>query len=149
DIVVLDGESGDVRLAKTPTTPRTPAEGVLRAIEKAGVALAEASTFFHGTTLGINTVLERKGAKTGLITTRGFRDELEIARLNWPMYKLHWDQPPPLVPRPLRREVDERLRANGSVRQPLDEAEVRRVVAELLEQGVESIAVCFLHAYAH
>lgn len=149
DIVLFDAATGEVGLAKTPTTPRAPAEGVLRAIEKAGVSLAQASTFFHGTTLGINLVLERKGARTGLITTRGFRDELEIARLNWPMYRLHWERPPPLVPRPLRREVRERIGADGRIYEPLDESEVREALAALVAAGVESIAVCFLHAYAH
>ena len=147
DIVVLEA-GGGVRHAKTSTTPEDPAEGVLRAIHKAGVSLADADFFFHGTTLGINTVLERTGARTGLITTKGFRDELEIARLNWPMYQLHWDQPPPLVPRYLRCGVTERLRADGSVVEPLSESEVREAVERLVRNGVESIAVCFIHAYA-
>ena len=148
DIVVLEAETGEVRHAKTSTTPEAPAEGVLHAIHKAGVSLADADFFFHGTTLGINTVLERTGARTGLITTKGFRDELEIARLNWPMYQLHWDQPPPLVPRYLRCGVTERLRADGSVVEPLNESELREAVERLLRNGVESIAVCFIHAYA-
>ncbi len=148
DIVVLDVDTGAVCYAKASTTPDAPAEGVLNAIDKAGVSLARADFFFHGTTLGINTVLERTGASTGLITTKGFRDELEIARLNWPMYQLHWDQPPPLVPRYLRCGVTERLRADGSVVVPLDESELREAVDRLVRHGVESIAVCFIHAYA-
>ena len=111
DLVVLDAESGDVTFAKASTTPAQPSEGVLDAIGKSDLSLPEAETFFHGTTLGINTMLERKGARTGLITTRGFRDVLEIARMLWPMYQLHWDQPEPLVPRYLRKEVSERIRA--------------------------------------
>src|SRR5712691_10110501 len=93
DLVVLDGASGEVSFAKAPTTPSEPSEGVLAAIAKSSLSLPQASTFFHGTTLGINTMLEHKGAKTGVITTRGFRDILEIARMGWPMYQLHWDQP--------------------------------------------------------
>jgi N-methylhydantoinase A len=149
DLVVLDEQTGEVSYAKAPTTPQQPARGVLDAIRKSVLELPEATTFFHGTTLGINTMLERKGARTGLITTRGFRDVLEIGRMLWPMYQLHWDQPAPLVPRYLRKEVTERVRADGSVLTPLAEAEVRPVVEALLAEGVESIAVCFLHSYAH
>src|SRR6476659_4486940 len=149
DLVVLDEQTGEVSYAKAPTTPQQPARGVLDAIRKSVLELSEATTLFHGTTLGINTMLERKGAKTGLITTRGFRDVLEIGRMLWPMYQLHWDQPAPLVPRYQRKEVTERVRADGSVLTPLAENEVRPVVEELLSEGVESIAVCFLHSYAH
>ena len=148
DLVVLDAGTGNVRFAKAPTTPDNPSAGVLGAIETAKLSLADASAFFHGTTLGINTVLEGKGAKTGLITTKGFRDELEIARLNWPMYRLHWERPPPLVPRYLRRGITERVHADGAILEPLDEGGVRREVEWLIEHGVQSIAVCFLHSYA-
>ncbi len=148
DLVVLDAESGDVTFAKASTTPAQPSEGVLDAIGKSDLSLPEAETFFHGTTLGINTMLERKGARTGLITTRGFRDVLEIARMLWPMYQLHWDQPEPLVPRYLRKEVSERIRADGEILTALAEDDVLRVAAELVDEGIESIAVCYLHAYA-
>ena len=147
DIVVLDQASGDVAYAKSPTTPAEPSDGVFNAIDKAGVDVASVGGFFHGTTLGINTVLERKGARTGLITTQGFRDELEIARLAWPMYRLHWERPAPLVPRQLRMEVAERIYADGRVLTPLDEDGVRAAVERLIAKDVESIAVCFLHAY--
>lgn len=149
DLVVLDAETGEVSFAKAPTTPAEPAEGVLAAIAKSTLVLPRASAFFHGTTLGINTMLEHKGARTGLITTKGFRDILEIARMGWPMYQLHWEQPPPLVPRFLRREVAERVPADGVVLTPLDDEELRREVRYLVERGVESIAVCFLHSYAY
>src|SRR5215831_13123274 len=118
DLVVLDEQTGEVSYAKAPTTPRQPARGVLDAIRKSVLELPEATTFFHGTTLGINT--------------RGFRDVLEIGRMLWPMYQLHWDQPAPLVPRYLRKEVTERVRADGTVLAPLDEADVRRAVEELV-----------------
>jgi N-methylhydantoinase A len=148
DIVVLDGRTGKVGLAKTPTTPEGPSEGVLRAVDKAGISMPQAAAFFHGTTLGINTVLEHKGARAGLVTSKGCRDVLEIARMNWPMYRLHWDQPPPLIPRPLRQEVNERIRADGLILADFTEDELCTVVDHLLKEGAESIAVCFLHAYA-
>jgi N-methylhydantoinase A len=149
DLVVLDGATGEVSFAKASTTPEEPSVGVLATIAKSTLDVPGAATFFHGTTLGINTMLEHKGATTGVITTRGFRDILEIARMGWPMYQLHWDQPPPLVPRYLRREVTERMRADGTELAPLNEDELRREAAWLVEHGVESIAVCFLHSYAY
>ena len=148
DLVARDIETGAIRRAKVPTTPADPSQGILSVTRKAGVPLPDVRRFFHGTTFGLNTVLEGKGAKIGLITTRGFRDVLEIARMEWPMYHLHWDQPEPMVPRYLRREVDERMRADGTVLVELDEKGVRAAVRMLLAEGVESIAVCFLHAYA-
>ena len=147
DLVVLDAESGEVAYAKSPTTPAQPADGVLNAIDKSELSLPQAETFFHGTTLGINTMLEHKGALTGLITTRGFRDVLEIARMAWPMYQLHWDQPKPLVPRYLRKEVTERIGPDGTILTPIDDDDVRAAATALVDEGVESIAVCFLHAY--
>jgi N-methylhydantoinase A len=148
DLVARDNATGEIRRAKVPTTPSDPSQGILAVTRKADVALPGVRRFFHGTTFGLNTVLEGKGAKLGLITTRGFRDILEIARMEWPMYQLHWDQPEPMIPRYLRREVNERMRADGKVLTPLDEEEVRAAVRFLLADGVESIAVCFLHAYA-
>jgi N-methylhydantoinase A len=148
DLVVLDTASGGVRFAKAPTTPTEPAQGVLAAVAKSDLELPSALTFFHGTTLGINAMLEHKGARTGLITTRGFRDVLELRRLNWPMYQLFWEKPEPLIPRYLRREVTERMRADGVELAPLAEEEVLREAEFLVAEGVESIAVCFMHAYA-
>ena len=142
------GESGAVQIAKAPTTPRDYFAGVFDVIAKASVGVSSMERFMHGSTIGINTILEGKGARAGLITTRGFRDALEIARMGWPMYQLHWQQPEPLVPRHLRLEVTERLDANGTVLVPLDEDEVRRAIEELRENGVSTIAVCLLHAYA-
>ena len=140
---------GEVQFAKAATTPQQPAEGVLNAVGKSALSVPDATIFFHGTTLGINTMLEHKGARTGLITTRGFRDVLEIGRMLWPAYQLHWDQPAPLVSRHLRKEVTERIAAGGRVLEPLDEEELLRAAAELVRAEVESIAVCFLHAYAY
>ena len=147
DLVILENTTGSVRTTKVPTTPLNPATGVMRAVERAALDLSTTDRFLHGTTLGVNTLIERKGAKVGIITTNGFRDVLEVGRMLWPMYQMHWDQPRPLVPRYLRREVWERVRADGQVLRALDEDDVRRAVSELAEHGVEAIAVCFLHSY--
>jgi len=149
DIVVLDTATGETRLEKTPTVPSAPAEGVVAAIRKGCVGVADSPAFFHGTTIGLNALLERKGSLVGLITTEGFRDVLEIGRMNWPMYRLHWRKPDPLVPRYLRREVTERVGADGTVLEPLAEDDVIRVVGELVAEGVEAVAVCLLHSYAY
>jgi N-methylhydantoinase A len=148
DLVVLDTETGETRLEKTPTVPSAPADGVVTAIRKGRVDVAASPTFFHGTTIGLNALLERRGALVGLIGTAGFRDVLEIGRMNWPMYRLHWRKPEPLVPRFLRREVRERVAADGTVLTPLADDDVIRVAGELLAEGVDAIAVCLLHAYA-
>jgi len=131
------------------TTPERPTEAVLRVLEKAGLDLGRTQIFFHGTTLGLNLLLEGAGAKVGLLTTAGFRDVLEIGRASWPRYQLHWRKPPPLIPRHLRSEVRERVRADGEVLITPDEDEMRAAVAALLERGIEALAVCFLHSYAY
>jgi N-methylhydantoinase A len=148
DIVLLDEATGEARFGKVPTTPANPAEGVLAAFDALGVDPAALHTFLHGTTIGLNALLERKAQSVGLLTTKGFRDVLEIRRASWPMYRLHWDQPEPLVPRHLRLELAERTLADGSIDTPLDVDEVRRNAKALVEQGVEAIAVCLLHSYA-
>src|SRR5688572_27083577 len=113
------------------------------AIEPGGV-----SEVRHGTTVASNAILEHKGAKTGLITTKGFRDVLEIRNLRMPrLYDMSWTKPPPLVERRLRTEVDERVNAQGGVVRPLDEASAERAVEFLVGEGVEAIAICLLHSY--
>ena len=148
DLVIL-GRAGNLRMAKVPSTPQDPSQGVVEATGKASLHLSQPEFFIHGTTLGVNTLLQHKGVKTGLITTDGFRDVLEIARLNWPLYRLSHNKPAPLVPRFLRFEVPERMNARGKVLIELDEEAVRRAVEKLKQHGVEAIAVCFLHAYAN
>ena len=102
----------------------------------------------HGTTVGSNTILQRSGAKTGLITTRGFRDVLEIGRIRMPeMFDLTWSKPTPLVPRRHRVEVDERIAADGSVVKPLDEPSLERAVEQLVADGIEAVAICFINSY--
>ena len=151
DMVYLDEQSGEISIAKAPTTPHDFAEGVLTTLDKVdGLETSRTSFFVHGTTVIINALTERKGVKTGLITTRGFRDVLEIGRANRPdIYNMYYTKPKPFIPRYLRLEVKERLNYKGEVLTPLDKQELRTVINKLLNEGVESIAVCFMHAYAN
>lgn len=152
DLVFYDDETGEVRVAKGSTTPGSPDIGVLRVVSEAlnDERLAAASFFLHGTTVGINALLERKGSVVGLLTTRGFRDVLETRRGERDaMYDMLWTAPPPLVPRRLRLPVTERIRADGSIDTPLEEEEVRAAVAVFASEGVESIAIVFINAYAN
>lgn len=154
DLVLVDEATGALRVGKVLTTPKDPAEGVEAGVRAllgaAGVSPRDVRAVIHGTTLATNALIERRGARTALLTTAGFRDALEIRREGrYDMYDLFIDPPPPLVPRHLRREVPERLLADGSVLHPLDEATARRVIAELAAAGVEAIAICLLHAYAN
>lgn len=147
--VVLLGEDGDLRTAKVATTPDDPSRGVLAGIgQLLPEGLSGLEAFVHGTTIVLNALLERRGAVTGLITTKGFRDVLEIMRTNRPdLYDLQQEKPPPLVPRPLRLEVNERLDSKGRELRPLDRREVKAVARTLVERGAESIAICFLFSF--
>jgi N-methylhydantoinase A len=149
DLIAVHATSGEVRLAKVPTTPANQAEGVLAALEEAGLDFAQLALVVHGTTTTTNALLERKLARTGLITTRGFRDVLELGRRTRPKpYGLTgWFEP--VIPRELRLEVAERMDAEGRVVTPLDEDDVRRAVRELREAGCESLVVHFLHSYVN
>lgn len=150
DLVYLDEATGQVGLAKAPTTPHNFAQGVVDATRKADFDPRTVSYFVHGTTVVINALTERKGVRTGLITTRGFRDVLEIGRANRPdIYNLQFKKPEPFVPRYLRHEVTERLNFEGKVLAALDEGDVLSAVRRLRTDGVEAIAVCYLHAYAN
>jgi N-methylhydantoinase A len=154
DLVVVDETTGAVRVGKVLTTPKDPAHGVEQGIQgllgDAGIAAGAVRAVVHGTTLATNALIERKGAKTALLTTAGFRDTLEIrSEGRYDMYDLFIDPPAPLVPRHLRYEVPERLLADGSVLRPLDEAAARRVIASLVDEGVEALAICLLHAYTN
>src|ERR671935_3176415 len=151
DLVVVDETTGVIRVGKVLTTAKDPAHGVEQGIQAllddARVAPGRVRAVVHGTTLATNALIERKGARTALLTTAGFRDALEIRHEGrYDMYDLFIDPPAPLVPRHLRREVLERLLPDGSVLHPLDEASARRVLAELVQDGVEAIAICLLHA---
>ncbi|MBC7813837.1 MAG: hydantoinase/oxoprolinase family protein, partial [Burkholderiales bacterium] len=151
DLVYLDEQTGVVKVAKASTTPGDFAQGVLDTLDKAdNIETSRTSFFVHGTTVIINALTERKGVKTGLITTRGFRDVLEIGRANRPdIYNMAYQKPEPFVPRYLRLEVTERLNYKGEVLEPLDKNEMREAVRKLMDEGVESIALCFLHSYAN
>lgn len=154
DLVLIDDHDKLIHYTKTLTTPRNPADGVLTGIEKilnlAGASMAQVDYIAHGTTIGTNALIERKGARVGLITTEGFRDVLEIARIERPdagLYDINVDLPEPLVPRYLRLEVAERIGADGTVVRPLEAASARRAVERLRAEGVEAIAVCLLFSF--
>ncbi len=154
DLVVVDEVTGTLTVGKILTTPKDPAHGVEQGIrsllQEARVEPAGVRAVIHGTTLATNALIERKGARTALLTTAGFRDALEIRHEGrYDMYDLFIDPPPPLVPRHLRREVPERTLADGSIHRALDEAAARRVVGELVAEGAEAIAICLLHSYVN
>ncbi|HJO97781.1 MAG TPA: hydantoinase/oxoprolinase family protein [Rhodospirillales bacterium] len=152
DFVLLDEATGALHVEQCLTTPDDPACGVLNGCRQLAERLPDFLTntlqVLHGTTLVINAVLERKGAKTALITTEGFRDVLDIGtERRYDLFDLQQQYPEALVPRYLRRGVAERLRSDGAVLTPLDPSEVDRIVGDFAEQGVEAVAVCLLHAY--
>jgi N-methylhydantoinase A len=152
DIVLL-GADRSVRTMKVLSTPEDFGRAVVTSVDGflAGEKLPPASIaeIDHGTTVATNAILEKKGARVGLLTTRGFRDVLEIRRVRLPvLYDLGWQKPEPLVPRELRLEVPERVGPDGDVRQPLDLEAARAAMQALRAKGVESLAICFLHSYA-
>ena len=147
DLVALS--EGRLVTAKVPSTPRDQSEGVMNAIETSDVQPEAVLALAHGMTVATNALLERRGAKTALVTTEGFRDVLEIARQNRPaLYDLTHDRPPPLVPRGLRFMVRERMGPDGEI-SPLDEGSLEKVVAAVEEAKVEAVAVCLLFAFMH
>jgi N-methylhydantoinase A len=147
DLVVL--ADGAVETAKVPSTPADQSAGVVNALRAAGVDLGAVAALAHGTTVATNALLERRGARTALVTTEGFRDVLEIARQKRPsLYDLTEDRPPALVPRELRFAVRERMGREGVV-QPLDDASVREAVAAVRGADVDAVAVCLLFAFLH
>lgn len=149
DLVMLDPDTGAMRLAKTPTTMDNQAFGVLAALEAAETSLPDVALIVHGTTTTTNAVLERKLAKTGLITTAGFRDVLELGRRTRPNAYGMTGVFRPIIPRDLRMEVAERMDAAGEVITPLDEDALRRAVEALKDEGCEALVIHFLHAYAN
>ncbi len=156
DVVLVDDATGQIHYTKTSTTPGNLADGVLAGIEKVLAQArksAEALAYVvHGTTIGTNALIEKTGARTGLITTEGFVDVLEIGRCQRPregMYDLSVDMPPPLVPRDLRRPVRERIDRDGRVVIPLDERTAEAAVDALRERGVEAIAVSLLWSFVN
>src|SRR5438128_5366167 len=153
DIVFL-GEHGERLTKKVSSTVDNYAtaivDGLAELIRERGLDDAESVELLHGTTIASNAILELKGARTGLITTRGFRDVLEIRTLRMPrLYDLSWIKPPPLVERYLRVEIDERINARGEVERPLAEGDAARAIEKLQGEGVEAIAVCLIHSYVN
>ena len=147
DLVGL--RNGEIVIDKTSTTPDDPTRGVADALSGVDADISAISDFLHGTTIAINTVLERKGANTALITTKGFRDVYAMGRNNRPeAFNLEFRRPRPLVPRSLTWEVSARIMATGEEIDPLDDGEVEAIGRELLAQDVSSVAVCLIHAYA-
>ena len=147
DLILVDDITGEVKLAKVPTTIDNQAFGVLAAIEAAGADPAGLSAIIHGTTTTTNAMLERKIAKVGLITTRGFRDVLELGRRTRPTAYGLTGTFVPLIPRELRMEVAERMDAEGAVLTPLDEAAVAGAAHALVAAGCEAVVIHFLHSY--
>jgi N-methylhydantoinase A len=153
DIVFLDAD-GHLHTKKVSSSvddyARAIVDGLREVFEETGLRGRDVVEVLHGTTVASNAILELRGARTGLVTTKGFRDVLEIRRLRMPrLYDLTWEKPTPLVERYLRLVVDERIDARGRVQQPLDPAEVDRAIDRLLAEGVEAVAVCLLNSYAN
>jgi N-methylhydantoinase A len=148
DIAVFDDRSGAMSFGKVLSTPQRLVDGISRGVEKAGSDYRSAGLFLHGSTVAINTILERTGAKTALLITEGFRDIYEIGRINRPdAYNLFFRKHVPLVERALRFEVKERVFADGEIARPLDEAEIVALGARLEKLGIEACAILFLNCY--
>src|SRR5512139_1310365 len=148
DIAAFDPDGRRPLLGKTPSTPARLVEGVSQGVARAGARFGDAALFLHGSTVAINTMLERTGAKTALLVTEGFRDIYEIGRINRPdAYNLFFRKHVPLIERALRFEVRERITAEGEVLVPLDEALVERVCDRLEALRVEAVAILLLHCY--
>jgi N-methylhydantoinase A len=148
DVAAFNESTGELVLGKTLTTPARLVSGIEHGVIKAGAEFRAARLFLHGTTVAINTILERSGAPCALLTTQGFRDIYEIGRVNRPeSYNLFFRKHQPLIERDLRYDIRERMDAQGKVLIKLDEAQVRAAVADAVSQGVEAIAILFLHSY--
>ena len=150
DIAAFNTSTGRLHFGKTLSTPDSLIDGIATGASKAGAAFSDADIFLHGSTVAINTMLERTGAKTALLITEGFRDIYEIGRVNRPdAYNLFFQKHEPLVERALRFEVHERLFAEGDVYKPLDEDHVRATCRRLREERVDAVAILLLHCYAN
>lgn len=152
DLILASEDGSTFEIGKVLTTPDAPDEAVVtgtaQVLEAAGASASAIDHVIHGTTLFTNALIERKGSRTALITTRGFRDALEIAREHrYDMYDLRMKRPPPLAPRHLRFEVDERILVDGTVLKALDEASVHALVPLLEAERVEAVGICLLHSY--
>lgn len=156
DVLLVNMENGDFFTAKVPSTPEDSSKGVLNGIEKAcgiaGITMSEIEQVTHGTTVATNAVLTGKGAKVGLITTKGYRQVLQIARSYVPGGLGGWifyQKTPPMAPLALTVEADERIDARGAVVTPLDEAALRQSIATLKGKGVEALTISFINSFAN
>ena len=152
DFIVYDESGNRVIIDKIPTTPQSPEKAVVEVIKRnlTREELGKIDFFLHGTTVGLNSLLERKGSKVGLLCTKGFRDILEIRRGDRDeMYNLFWQPAPPLVPRFLRLEIEERLYANGNVNQKINVNQIKNACNKFIEEGVNSVAIAFINSYTN
>src|SRR4030042_948222 len=154
DVFLLNETTGQLAVHKVSSTPEDPSRAIIRGISEIlqiqGIAPDQVTYLAHGTTVATNAIIEQKGGKVGLLTTRGFRDLLEIGRQTRPkLYDLHLDYPPPLVPRDLRLEVTERVLHTGEVFIPLDERSVRDQIKTLKENRVDAVVICLLYSYLY
>ncbi len=154
DLIVVNDQTGAFAVGKVLTTPSDPSQAVetvlVETLRRAGIDPAEIQTLVHGTTLVTNAIIERKGARTALLTTAGFRDSIEIGRENrYDLYDLMLEAPRPLVPRYLRFDIPQRTLADGSTLHELDEAHVERLGRELAERAIEAVAIVFLHSFSN
>ena len=148
DVVGFNEETGELLLGKSMSTPRNLVEGIFTAIGASGSSLPDTSLLIHGSTVVINAVVERKGARTALITTRGFRDSYEIGRVNRPdSFNLQFRKHQPLIPAELRFEIEERVDAQGEVLIPFNEQQARALAESLAKSEIEAVAIMFLHSY--
>ena len=148
DVAAFDEPTGRLKLGKTLTTPSRLVEGIEIGVTKADASFGAAQLFLHGTTVAINTILERKGALCALLTTQGFRDIYEIGRVNRPeSYNLFFQKHKPLIDRELRFEIRERMDCEGKVLIALNEDDIRAAAAKAVARGVKAVAILFLHSY--
>lgn len=153
DLVAQRG-NGSLSILKVTSTPDDPGEavvdGLLQLLDSIGAEMADVTEIVHGTTVGSNTILQKLGARTGLLTTAGFRDVLEIGRIRTPvMFDLSWEKPEPLSPRRYRREVRERIGAQGDVVLPIVEDDIREAAQFFRDEGVEAVAICFVNSFVN
>jgi N-methylhydantoinase A len=150
DLVLFDRGSGSLKILKTPSTPRNQSEGILNGVRLLGIDVPALEKFVHGTTVATNTALERDGASLAVLTTAGHRDVLIVGRGNrMAMYNIKAPPIQPLLSRSRCLEIDERMKADGTVLRALDEAQVNRIADDLIAAGVDAVAICFLHSYAN
>ena len=148
DLVFFDQKTNRIKTSKTLTTVSNPSDGVIKSIDLASFENPLIKYFCHGGTTVINSITERKGSITALLTTKGFRDVLEIGRGNRPdLYNLHTKTPTPFVPRYLRFEIDERIDANGKVIRKLNLKDLDKIIKLLKKNKVESLAIVFINSY--